>query len=350
MIAKLLAGRYGRIRLYHVRLAFSEDMESVGRFSLKKVWVLFATIMKIWVARFRHGTTALYYPPSGPNMVPVLRDLVLLCATRWLFSKTIFHFHAGGVSTFRQQLPSALRPFFRLAYGRPTLAIRTAAENPDDGAALGAKKNVVVPNGIEDMRGTVAERTYHEMGPFIILFTGVMIPSKGVMVLLQAFQAVIRTGVDARLRLMGKWGDPQFERECMGMIAEYGLQDRVEILGVKRDQDKFMYFADCDVFCFPSYFEAESFGLVLVEAMQFARPVVTTRWRGIPSVVEEGVNGFLVPIKDPDAVAEKLCKLARDPELRATMGREGRRIFEEKFNLETFHRSMEKELAGVFES
>ena len=348
MIAHLLEGHYDGIRLFHVRLAFSQDMESVGKFSLRKVWVLFETIVRIWWARFRYRTSVLYYPPAGPQRVPVLRDIVLLCATRWIFRKVVFHFHAGGVSSFGPSLPGVFRPLFGWAYGRPDLAIRTAPQNPDDGALLGAVRNVVVPNGVPDMRGTVVERKALPGQPLVILFTGVLIPSKGVMVLLEAFCLLLGRGVDARLRLMGKWGDAAFAGECMRFVDRKGMADRVEFLGVKRDREKHEQFAACDIFCFPSHFEAESFGLVLTEAMQFAKPVVSTRWRGIPSVVQDGVSGFLVPTKDPEAVAERLYALAVDPLLRERMGEEGRRIFERDFTLEAFHLAMEREFMALY--
>lgn len=349
MIDALLQGNYTRIRLFHVRLAFSEDMESVGKFAPRKLWVLFTTILRIWIARIRHRTPVLYYPPSGPNMVPVLRDIILLNAVRWMFRRTVFHFHAGGVSAFHPQLPSVLRPLFRLAYRRPDLAIRTAPQNPEDGIALGAHNSVVVPNGLPDMRGRVPERSAQPGEPLTILFCGVLIASKGVGVLLNAFHRLVSQGAHVRLELMGKWGDPAFRTSMEAFVDEQGLRDRVTFLGVKRDNDKWAHFAGCDIFCFPSYFEAESFGLVLAEAMQFAKPVVTTDWRGIPSVAADGINGFLVPIQDDAAVADRLLALANDPDLRARMGLAGRRIFEERFTLERFHRNMETALAGVFD-
>ena len=333
--------------MFHVRLAFSEDMESVGKFAVKKLWILFTTILRIWAARLRHRTPVLYYPPSGPNKVPVLRDIILLNAVRWMFRDTVFHFHAGGVSGFAPHLPAALRPLFNLAYRKPALAIRTAPQNPEDGIALGARKDVVVPNGIPDMRGTIHVHTAQQGQPVVILFCGVLIPSKGVRVLLEAFQRIVAQGADVRLELMGKWGDAGFQEEMERFVAQHGLNGRVAFLGVKRDNGKWTHFAGCDIFCFPSYFEAESFGLVLAEAMQFAKPVVTTAWRGIPSVAQDGVNGFTVPIQDPAAVAERLLRLVHDPTLRQRMGQEGRRIFEERFTLERFHRNMENALAGL---
>jgi glycosyltransferase involved in cell wall biosynthesis len=90
------------------------------------------------------------------------------------------------------------------------------------------------------------------------------------------------------------------------------------------------------MFCFPSFFESESFGLVNIEAMQFELPVVSTNWRGIPGVVKEGENGFLAEIRNPQQVAEKLAQLIEDPGLRETMGRAGRKIFLERFSSEVW--------------
>ncbi|HNE79748.1 MAG TPA: hypothetical protein PKX39_04125, partial [Flavobacteriales bacterium] len=60
MIDAMLRGTYDRVRLFHVRLAFSEDMESVGKFALRKVWILLTTIVRIWIARLRYRTPVLY--------------------------------------------------------------------------------------------------------------------------------------------------------------------------------------------------------------------------------------------------------------------------------------------------
>lgn len=342
MVQALLDAHPRQCIYHHVRLRYSDDMDHVGKFALRKVLVLFATIVEVWIARIRHGTPMLYYPPSGPNMVPVLRDIVFLCAVRPFFRWIVFHFHAGGVSGFEGKLPAVLRPLFRLAYRKADLAIRTAAQNPDDGQALGAARGVVVPNGMRDMRGTVQDRASAANGPVVILFTGVLIASKGVRVLLEAFRQLEASYPEVRLELMGRWGDEGFRQECIAFLQRHGLRDKVTELGVLQDQAKWERFAGCDIFCFPSHFEAESFGLVLVEAMQFGKPVVATRWRGIPSVVEDGVNGWLVPVEDPAAVAARLLELARDPAARACMGAEGRRIFVERFTLERFHRNMEE--------
>lgn len=347
MIEKFLEGQYASLQLAHVRLAYSEEMSEVGRFSLRKVWVLFRTIGAVWSARLRHRSDVLYYPPSGPNLVPILRDIIFLIAVRWCFRYTVFHFHAGGVSSFMAKLPLPLRWLAWLAYRKPHLAIRTSDLAPPDAQYFKARDVVSVYNGIEDLAGAEITRSLEPGRRIRILFTAVLVPSKGVEVLLEAFDQLIRNGADAELMLMGRWGDAAFEQRMLAFIKQHDLGNRVRVLGVRTGADKLADFASADVFCFPSHFEAESFPVVLMEAAQFGLPVVATAWRGIPVMVDEGVNGFLVPVQDPGAVADRLARLANDPALRERMAKEARRVFLERFTLEAFHRNMEAAFARL---
>lgn len=342
MIKALLDGKYQEIQLFHVRLAFSDDMDSVGKFQLKKIWILFATIFKILRVRISSGARTLYYPPSGPDKVPVLRDIILLNAVRWAFKHTVFHFHAGGVSEFRSKLTGALGWGFDKAYNYPALAIRTSELNPDDGTAFRAKQNVVVHNGLQDMLRSVPAPKANNV--LELLFVGVLIPSKGVGVLIESCGILQDRNLPFNLKLMGRFGSVEFEREIKERIKVLGIEGQVEFLGVKSGKEKFQHFASCDIFTFPSYFESESFGLVCVEAMMFGKPIVSTNWRGIPTVVKDGKNGLLVPIKEPSAFAGKVEILAKDPELRKRMGATGRMMYEERFTVEKFRANMEQAL------
>ena len=132
--------------------------------------------------------------------------------------------------------------------------------------------------------------------------------------------------------------------------AEHGLVDRVVFLGVLSGLEKFMRFAACDIFCFPSYFEAESFGL----GTGGGHAVRQTG--GQHPVARHPLCGGGWSQRLPGARSEILtpwprssCILGKDPDLRRRMGEEGRRIFEREFTLEAFHRAMERELLGLFE-
>jgi glycosyltransferase involved in cell wall biosynthesis len=69
--------------------------------------------------------------------------------------------------------------------------------------------------------------------------------------------------------------------------------------------------------------------------------MVATQWRGVQSVVREGVTGFLVPIKDPAALADKLELLIKDPAIRKKMKEKSREIFLNEYTVEKFHKNME---------
>jgi glycosyltransferase involved in cell wall biosynthesis len=104
------------------------------------------------------------------------------------------------------------------------------------------------------------------------------------------------------------------------LIADLGLQEHVHWVGWRDDTPQVM--ADLDVVAVPSW--EEPFGLVVTEAMSMERPLVACNTGGLPEIVTDGVEGLLVPPRDPQALAEALTRLLQDPELRAEMGRKGR--------------------------
>jgi glycosyltransferase involved in cell wall biosynthesis len=130
------------------------------------------------------------------------------------------------------------------------------------------------------------------------------------------------------------WGSCQqgeVER-IRNLINGLGLQENVLIRFFSWEEIPEMYrIAD---FCvYPSVFE-EPFGLVMLEAMATARPVIVSRSGGMPEVITDGVNGFVVSKGDPVSLAEQCVRLLRDPVLNREMGQQGRRIALEKFSKE----------------
>lgn len=341
MAEKMLEGRYAGVELCHVRMAFSEEIDDVGKPGLRKVAELARVIGAIVKARFVEGADVLWFPPAGPNYVPMIRDIAVLLSTRWLFRKTILHFHSGGVSELYERLPRLLRPLFRAAYFYPDAAVRISELAPEDGKRLRARQEFIVPNGIEDEYNGAERETRGEGRPTRILFVGTVRRSKGVMTLLRACRALAEQDVAFRADLMGQFISPAFEREARRFVREHQLGEHVTFLGVRTGQDKLRAFAAADLFCFPSYYPSETFGLVLVEAMSFELPIVATQWRGIPSVVgEDEACAFLVPTQDPAAVADRLKRLIDDPALRQRMGRRGRARFREHFTVERYQERM----------
>ena len=112
------------------------------------------------------------------------------------------------------------------------------------------------------------------------------------------------------------------------------LEGHVSYVGPRYGSEKKNLLAGADLLVFPAF--SEAFPLVVLEAMSFALPVVSTNQGGIPDMVEEGVTGFLVPPGDERLLTDRLERLIRDPDLRKAMGHAGRQRFLERFTREKF--------------
>ena len=347
MIERLLKGSYEHVKLYHARMAFSKGMDEVGRFKIGKVFSLGVLVLKILYLRLRHNIPVVYYPPSPPERVPVYRDLLILLAIRRCFEKIVFHFHAGGVSELYASLSVPTRFFFRKAYYGADAAIRLSEFSPPDGRDLFAKREFIVPYGIEDHGADAPSADNAPSHLSEILFVGVLRESKGVHVLLDACRRLHDRGLTFKLNFMGEVQDDSVKEEMLDAIDRDGTKSMVTFLGKLTGPEKWRAFARADVFCFPTFFEGESLPVVILEAMQFSLPVVATRWRGIPSMVRDGETGYLVPIRDSQSVAEKLEFLIRNADVRRALGERGRERFTEEYRLERFYENIEKVFLSV---
>lgn len=343
MIQELLNGEYEGLALHHVRLNFSRSTEEIGAFQARKLLVLLKTLVDIVVGRFRSRAEILYFPPAGPTLNPVVRDIFLLNSTRWLFKRTVFHFHAAGLLEIYARLPWWLKPLFNRAYGNADVAIVTTKTNASGLADLNAKAVTVIPYGIEDLAANYLPPSFPDKDEIPeILFVGILCEGKGVLTLIQACSELRNNGFQFRVTCAGAFLSEAFKQEAETLVATSGLDQVVRFPGVLAGNEKLNAFRSADIFCFPTHYHAESFGVVLVEAMSFGLPVVTTRWRGIPDVVGESGGAFVVEPNRPDLVADKLRALLQNPELRTAMGQQSRRWFCDRYTLENYRAGMER--------
>jgi len=107
-------------------------------------------------------------------------------------------------------------------------------------------------------------------------------------------------------------------------------------LGKVREENLGSYYQACDIFCLPSIYKSEAFGLVQVEAMYFSKPIVSTdiEGSGVSWVNQNDVTGLVVPPKNVIALAKAVNKIIKNPELKKKFGENAKRRFEEEFRIE----------------
>jgi len=125
------------------------------------------------------------------------------------------------------------------------------------------------------------------------------------------------------------------ERRLRNQAAGNGLSAKVHFLGELGEREIVAFFHASDLLVLPSITRNEAFGLVQLEAMACRKPVVSTRLEtGVEYVNQNGKTGFVVPPRNPRALAEAINGLLDDEKLRTRMGTEGRRRVEKEFTKE----------------
>jgi len=244
--------------------------------------------------------------------VPFLSLVVLGQST----SVNIATFHAYAGFSPAYELGSKMLPHYAAKlHGR--IAVSAAARHFVDRFFPGDYK--VIPNGVNVGRYQRAVPIARwQDGTPNLLFVGRLEDRKGLPHLLKAFRLIRKSGLEARLLVVGS--GPQ-ERESRRYVMTRGLQN-VEFLGRVSDSEKAQLFKTADVFVSPAT-GRESFGIVLLEAMAAGAPIVCSDIHGYKGVVQRGRQAILVPPNDAKALAAGITELLVDPALRARLGASG---------------------------
>lgn len=170
----------------------------------------------------------------------------------------------------------------------------------------------VIPYGIstgalDRSKNAKVQVLQQSSGKKIVFSLGRFVAYKGFDVLIRAASKL----PDDYLIIIG--GDGPQKQFLDGLVVELGLSAKVKLVGRIPDKELGAYYQACKVFCLPSVTQAEAFGVVLIEAMSFGKPVVATRLgNGVEWVAGHGVTGITVPIGDPSAIAEAIVFIVGD--------------------------------------
>jgi colanic acid/amylovoran biosynthesis glycosyltransferase len=169
---------------------------------------------------------------------------------------------------------------------------------------------------------------------FAMVCVGSFIEVKGHRYLVEACRLLKDRGVPFRCHLIG---DGPGRDEILAQVASAGLEDAIVQHGALARPSVVRILAESDVVVQPSVptrrGSREGIPVSLMEGMACGLPAVASRISGIPELIDDGVNGFLLPPRDPMALAASLEQLAKDPELRRRMGRSARQKILEEFDL-----------------
>ncbi|MDO5464213.1 MAG: glycosyltransferase family 4 protein [Akkermansia sp.] len=175
---------------------------------------------------------------------------------------------------------------------------------------------------------------------FEFLFLGNLMVEKGVLVLLQACEALRKECPDFVCHFVGAASKDMGLDEFRNLVAERQLQNNVMVYGPLYGEDKESMLSKVGALVFPTYYHNECFPFVILEAMKAGLPVISTEEGAIPDMVLSGETGLLVARKDAAALACAMQSLMENRQLSLRMGARARERYEARFKAEHFIHSV----------
>jgi L-malate glycosyltransferase len=301
----------------------------------------------------------------NPDLVhanSIRSGLVATTATLGLSTRVVWHLHD---LLPRHPLSFAIRWFAFLFARAPMIAVSQAVADNFAGRLFSLRNRVhVILNGIETgkfqpsqvVRAKTREALDLSEQDFAVGIVGLLTPRKGQLDLIRAFGRVAGQLENATLLIVGSPvfnRDGEYEQILRQTVAKLGLDDRIRFLGERDDVPALMQ--GFDVLVVNSL--VEPFGLVVAEGMASSTPVVAAISGGIPELIQHGHNGLLVPSGDTHTLAEAIIGLAKNPQQRESIGKQGRASAELRFtlprylrDLQDFYESQNNLTAGVVQN
>ncbi|MGR6035693.1 MAG: glycosyltransferase [Candidatus Nitrosoglobus sp.] len=306
-----------------------------GRFLYAPISPQFPLWLRRTIREFKPALLHLHLPNTSAfwaMAVPAARQLP------W-----IVHWHADVVASRHDSKLALAYPFYR-PFEQRLLATASAiiATSPpylESSLALAPwrDKCQVIPLGLDPARlpepseaeQIAAHRLWGDNGHLRVLTIGRLTYYKGHEVLLQA----IKTLPNTRLLLIGVG---EREEKLRSLISHLELDERVTLQGSCTEAQRNALLATCDVFCLPSIERTEAFGVVLLEAMRFAKPVVASRiaGSGVGWVISDRETGKLCSPQDSASLTQALKYLMHAPDKRKSFGKAGEQRFYQHFQIE----------------
>ncbi|HEV7591169.1 MAG TPA: glycosyltransferase family 4 protein [Longimicrobium sp.] len=295
------------------------------------------------VAAGRRTTVYLTISQSLPGF---LRDCAMVHYARLFGHRVVLHLKGGNYDRFHAAQPRPLRALVRATLRRAdrilVLGERLRPVFGFEPAVAG--RVAVVPNGYPEAgEPHAAPKSLPAGEPVRLLYLSNLIASKGYLDVLAAVRLLReRLGADAvrydfHGAFMASADDSRVRSAAHGralfesFVAEHGLEDAVRWHGVSTGAAKRAALEGAHVFVLPTAYENEGQPVSIIEAMAHGCVVVSTDFRAIPELVDDGVTGVLVPYGSPEAIAAAVEGLVRDPGRYEAMSRAALERFQARF-------------------
>lgn len=322
---------------YYINLATAKNLADIGKIGIRKLkqfQLLLHTIRK----EVRRLKPQLVYVTANAYGGAFYKDFIVVEMLKGMGAKVVVHYHNKGI-ILRQN--KVLDNYLYKKFFKGLKVILLAKALYEDVRKYVRREDVMIcPNGISS---EVFKEEPKEKHPQVIphlLFLSNLLEDKGVLVLLDACQILKAEGYSFVCDFVGgetsEMDNACFEKEIRGR----DLTNVVKFHGCKIGSEKMQYWANANIFVFPTFYHKECFPLVLLEAMEQGIVCVSTNEGGISDIIENDRTGFIVEKRNAKALAERIAYLIDHRDICKRMGIAGKEKFEREFTLSRFENNM----------
>lgn len=297
-----------RLKVDHLPYRFSVSIADQGRVSVRKAVGVAVALGRLACRRSSGRINVFLHPIGGPSLSSTVKDLLLLPPIMLVSERTMLGFHGAGHHREWAGDRSLLVRLARRVLGRCDAAVIQSEANRVDPDWLGIKRLFVVPlASVDQLDPTLVQRNDVDRC-LRVVYIGHLGPHRGTPQLVGAVATLCEDVPGLELDIAGDPARGYEEAELRRHIERVGCEDRIRYHGAVVGRAKSELLGRAHILAFPSVFEAESFGLVLIEGLMWGLPVVATDWRANREVLAGASNVAIHP-HEPDLQNEILLAL-----------------------------------------
>jgi glycosyltransferase involved in cell wall biosynthesis len=320
--------------VHSINLLVSKEINTTGQNSWKKI-MDGAKIAICVIAKVIKQRPSLCYLALTATGLAFYRDAIIVSILKLFGLRRVYHLHNKGVASEAKK-SWFKKALYKWVFSGAYVILLSRRLYDDIDEYVPSNRIIICANGIPDLSNNRAPSQRDNRVP-VVLFLSNLFVEKGVYVLLEALSILKERKAKFFCKIVGDEGNISIA-ELTKLIEMKGLTEYIQILGKSIGQPKIDLFETSDIFVMPSL--NECFPLVLLEALRSSLPVIATSEGGIPDIVEDGINGFLIKKNDSFALANYLQTLLSNSELRRQMGMIGRSKYEFSFSFDSFENNL----------
>lgn len=310
----------------------AEDFQRFDKliFAIKAVFQFLAQILT--------KKPSLVYVHIGSN-ASLYRESFFVVLAKMFGKKTVAHFHAGDVEEYLEKQSSLGRKYISWAISRSDKLIAVSKDSADKLQKLAPKNEIeIIVNAIDTKPFSFSPNRLAERKEIVrLLFVGAMGKLKGETDLADAIKILAKKHSDFRVSFLG-FGSENLENYC----KKIGIENFIEFIGAVSLNERLAFFEKADIFVLPTY--AEAMPMSVIEAMAAGLPTVSTTVGGIPELIEEAEEGFLVEPANIEKLAEKLSVLIENLDLRIKMGKKAQEKVGKELDFDVYTEKLKESL------